>query len=83
MSRSNQTIFPEGQYQNLGMTESIAAQMNSNIDNYYEKGRQVTSNGLRGATIDGTGDEDDDVIEIKGEAYKRQKKENKKKAQAD
>lgn len=57
--------------------------MGSNIDNYYEKGRQSTSSKLRGATIDNTEDGDDDVIEIKGAAYKRQKKEIKKKSQAD
>lgn len=65
---------------NLGLQESIAAQMNSNIDNYYEKGRLTSSN--RGATIDAT-EEDDDVIEIKGAPLKRQKLENRKKAQAD
>lgn len=53
------------------MTESLAAQMNSNIDNYYEKGRSVTSEGFRGATIGGSVEDDDDVIEIKGNAYKR------------
>lgn len=58
------------------MTESIAAQMNSNIENYYEQGRGATTDGLRGATIDGS--LDDDVIEVKGDAYKRQKKEGKK-----
>jgi len=46
------------------MTESIAAQMNSNIDNYYELGRETS--GLRGATIDRS---DEDVVEVRADSY--------------